>query len=72
MSVAHRGVPMGMGVRLAGRIVGTMTMLVVRIVTMRMGMIHQLVPMVMGVVFGQMQPDAQTHEESCGDQLRGD
>ena len=40
MFMAHRGVAMGMGVRLTGWVVGTMTMLVVLIVTMRMGMLQ--------------------------------
>ena len=72
MLMAHRLVAMGMGVWLAGWIVRAMTVLVVHIVGMRMGMRHDSVLMVMRVIFGQVQPDAQTHEESCGDQLRGD
>ena len=62
MLMAHRLVVMGMGVWFAGRIVRAMTMLVVRIVGMRMGMVHDFVHMVVRVVFGQMQPNAETHE----------
>ena len=51
MLMAHRLVAMGMGVRLAWWIVGTMTMLVVNIVGMRMGMRHDFVHMVVRVVF---------------------
>ena len=62
MLMAYQLVAMGMRVLLAGRIVRAMTVLVVHIVGMRMGMFHDFMHMVMRMIFGQVQPDAQTHE----------
>ena len=62
-------VAMHVHVRLARRIVGTMHMLMVCIVNMQVPMLDRLVLVVMLVVFGQMQPNAEAHQNASDDQL---
>ncbi len=56
MPVHQAGVPVSMGVRLAGRHIRPVIMLVMLIVSMTMFMFHRLVAMFVVMPFGQMQP----------------
>ena len=53
---------MPMRMRLSGWIGGSMIMLVVRIVNVRVGMFHRLVLMLVLVELGEVQPDADRHQ----------
>ena len=65
-------VVMPVGVRLAGRIVGAVGVLVMLVVDVAMLMVHRLMQVVVFVLLGQMQIDAQRHEDGGGGELRGD
>ena len=54
MTMPHPRMPMRVRVRFAGWIAGHVLMLVVRIVHVRMAMLHRLVLMFVLVVFGQV------------------
>ena len=58
-------VPMKMAVRLLAAPLKIMFMLVVCIVNVAMRMFQRFMRMFMGVVFGQVQPDAQAHQAGC-------
>lgn len=55
-------VPVGVGVRLTGRIAGSVVVLVVLVVHMRVRMVHQLVRMLMLVMLCKIQPDSDSHQ----------
>ena len=61
-----------MGVRLARRILGTVRMLMVLVMHMRMRMHHRLVDVVVFVMLSDVQPDTQCHERSCREELQSD
>jgi hypothetical protein len=54
-------VPMGMSVGLAGGIIGRVLMLVMRVVDVRVQVLHRLVNMFMLVMLGEMEPHADGH-----------
>ena len=60
--VPHPLMSMPMRMRLSGWIGGSMIMLVVRIVNVRVGMFHRLVLMLVLVELGEVQPDADRHQ----------
>ena len=64
-------VPMCMRVRLSWGIVGTVLVLVVRIMHVGMRVLHWFVYMVMVVLLGEVQPYTDRHQETCGDELDG-
>ena len=55
---------MQVGVRLAAGIIVCVLVLVMIVMHMGMGMFHRLVPMVVFVVFGQMQPNPGRHQDT--------
>ncbi len=59
MLVAHRFVPVQVGMRLIDRPIVMVAMM--RVVRMGMGMFQRLMTMVMFVALGQVQPNAQRH-----------
>ena len=69
MPVSHRLVAMGLFIRFARRVAGTVTVLVVLVADMRMGVVHHLVQMLMRMIFRQVEPDADAHEQASGHQL---
>ena len=48
-----------------------MSMLVVRVVDMWMSVFDRFVPMLVLMIFSQMQPETERHEKACNDQLNG-
>lgn len=70
--VTHPLVTVQMGMRLAGRIVRCMDMLVVLIMHVWMDMLHRLVLMFVLVILSQMQPDTKAHQQACNNELNGD
>lgn len=69
MLVAQARVPMPMGVRLAGGIIGPMHVLMVGIVDVAVGMLHRLMLMLVDMNFSKMKPDANGHQDTCRSQL---
>ena len=61
VGVPHGLVPVGMAVRLPCRIARRVTVSVVLVVDVQVVVLHWLVDMLVGVPFGQVQPDPQTH-----------
>ena len=70
MPVPKRFVPVPVRMRLCRRSFVSMAMMVV--VEMAVLVLDRLVPVFMGVPFGQMQPDAERHQQASDDQLRRD
>lgn len=70
MPVPKRFMPVPVGMRLGDRPLVRMAMMVV--VDMGMLVLDGLVRVVMGMAFGQMQPDAEGHQQARNDQLRID
>ena len=70
MPVPKRFMPVPVRMRLRHRSFVSMTMMVV--VDMGMLVLDRLVCMVMGMPFGQMQPDSGRHQQARNDQLRRD
>jgi len=70
MPVPKRFMPVPVRMRLGHRPVVDMAMMVV--VDVAVLVLDRLVCMVMGMPFGQMQPDAERHQQACDDQLRSD
>ena len=70
MPVPKRFMPMPVRMRLCRRSFVSMAMMVV--VDMAVLVLDRLVPVVMGMPFGQMQPDAERHQQASDDQLRSD
>lgn len=64
MTVLHPRVPVRVGVGLARWVVGQVLMLMVGIVHVRVAVLQGLVLMFVLVVFGQMQPDANPHQQT--------
>jgi hypothetical protein len=62
--VAHRRVVMPVGVRLAGRVISRVDMLM-------MLMVHRLVAVLVFVTFRQVEIDANGHQDRRADQLSG-
>ena len=63
MRMSQRLVFVNMRVRFAGRVKSTMAMSVVLVVNMRVLVLHRQVTVDVLVVLGQMQPDAEAHEQ---------
>lgn len=61
MLVSQRGMPMPMRVRFPRRVVGTVVMLVVFVVTVGVFVIHRLMGVHVFVALRQVQVDAQAH-----------
>ena len=70
MPVPKRFVPVPVRMRLCRRSFVSMAMMVV--VEMAVLVLDWLVSMVMGMPFGQMQPDAERHQQARNDELRSD
>ena len=68
MFVDHRCVPVPMRVRFVDRIVWPMGMLVMFIVPVPMLVHHLGVPVLVLMLFGDMQIDAERHQSACNDQ----
>lgn len=59
--VHERGVPVRVGVRLAGRIGGSVLVLVMFVVPMPVLVLHRFMEVFVLMPLGQMQPQAETH-----------
>jgi hypothetical protein len=70
MSVHRLGMPVPMRMRLARRVARTMIVLVVLVVTVPVLVLHEVVEVFVFVLFGQVQPKAETHETAGDNQLR--
>ena len=70
MLVSKRFMPVPVRMRLGHRALVHMAMMVV--VDVAVLVLDRLVCMVMGMPFGQMQPDAERHQQASDDQLRRD
>ena len=70
MRVLQALMAMCMRVGFPGRIIRTVFVLVMCIMNVRMRVLHRLVNMLVLVLLSQMQPDADRHHASCGDQLK--
>jgi hypothetical protein len=70
MPVPKRFMPVPVRMRLRHRSFVSVVMMVV--VEMAVLVLDWLVSMVMGMPFGQMQPDAERHQQARDDQLRSD
>lgn len=62
--VSHTLMPVLVCVWLAGRIVGAVGMLVMRVVDVSVRVLHLLVIMLVLVMLGEVQPDADAHQQS--------
>jgi hypothetical protein len=71
MLVPQPVMPMGMGMRLPRRIIGRVLMSMVLIMHVGVRMFHWLMNMFMLVMLGQVQPHADTHQQSCRKKLNG-
>ena len=71
MCVFQRTMHMDMRVRLPRWIVQTVLMLVVLVMHVRMAVRKRLVDMFMLVALGEVQPNAQSHQAACEEQLNG-
>ena len=58
--------------RLAGRITGEVFVLVVLVMRVGMRVFHQFVKMFVFMILGEMQPDADGHEQPGANELKGD
>ena len=67
--VPHFGMPMRMHMRFAGRVVRQVLVLVMFIVHMGMRVLHRLMLVLMFVLLGEVQPDANAHQEAGRDKL---
>lgn len=65
MRVHERLVIVGVRVRLAGRIVGAVRVLMVFVVAMRMGMMHRFVLVPMLVPLGEVEVESKRHQCCC-------
>jgi len=63
--MAHRLMSMPMRMRFSRCIVGAMSMLMVFIMRVLVFVLHSLMLVLVLVPFGQMQPQADSHERSC-------
>ena len=72
LDMPDRSVRVHMGVRLARRISGKVRVLVVLVMHMGMRMRHRLVHMLVRVAFGEVQPDANSHERARCDEREAD
>lgn len=70
MAVLEPAMLVGVGVRLARRVFGAMSMPVMLVVHVGMRVRHGLVDMLMFVAFGEMKPDARRHEAPGHKKLR--
>ena len=69
MRMLEPAMRMEMSVRLTGRFRSAMLVSMMFIVRMRMRMGHRLVNVFVPVSFGEVQPNAHSHESSCCEQL---
>ena len=68
----HQGrVPMQMRVRLARWVFRTVAMLVMRVVSVPVLVLHRFVNVLMLMSFGQMEPQAQRHQPTGQQQFNG-
>ena len=72
MAVDEFSVRVAMRMRLAGRILATVLVTMVVVVTMPVLVLHGPVLMFVIVPFGQVQPESRAHQPRSGDQPRGD
>jgi len=70
MSMLHLLMLVRMGVGLSGWILGTVCMLMMLVMHMRMRVHHRLVDVIVFVALSDVQPDTQCHERSCREELR--
>jgi len=69
VSVAHRLVPVPVGVRFRGRaVVGVPVMRVVRVAVL---VIERIVPVFVLVPLGKMQPETEAHQQAGENELQG-
>ena len=71
MLVSQPHMRVEMGVRFARRVFGPMGVLMMLVVNVSMRMCHRFMPMLMFVMFGQVQPHAERHEQAGRDELEG-
>ena len=64
MPMPHPRMPVRMHMRLAGRIIRQMLVLVMLVVHVSMCMLHWLMLVLMFVMLGEVQPDAAPHQEA--------
>ena len=64
VGMAQIGVDVCVDVRLAWRVIRAVRMLMVRVVNMRMNMLHRLMDMLVSVAFGEVQPHPDRHQNS--------
>jgi len=64
-------VPVPVRVWFAGRVVRSMSVLMMFIVSVRVLVFHRLVPVFMLVTFSEMKPDTQRHEDGGGNEANG-
>ena len=62
VTMNHLGVPMEMRVRLAGRILGQVLVLMVFIVHMPVLVLHRFMDMIVFMTFREMEPHPQSHQ----------
>jgi hypothetical protein len=70
VDMSHRLVLVKMRMRLAGRINGTVRMMMVFIMHMWMGVGHRSMEVLMLMMLGQVQPHSHRHQYTCAQQLR--
>ena len=71
VSMTHTGVAVAMRMRFTRRVIRIMRMLVMVVMRVRVRMLHQFMFMLVLVILGQVQPDAEAHQEARSDQLQG-
>lgn len=70
--VAQVGMDVCVDVRLARRVIWVMRMPMMRVVNMRMSMLHRLMDVIVRVAFGEVQPHAYRHQRSRHAKAQGD
>jgi hypothetical protein len=68
MSMHHRRMPVYVDMRLAGRVIRSVIMVVMLVMHMGMPVQHLLMRMLMLVVLDKMQPQAHAHQHGGGNQ----
>lgn len=72
MDMPERVMLMPVGVRFARRIVRSVHMLMMFVMSVRVGMSYWLMEVLVLVVLSEVKPNTQTHQSACGDELHSD
>ncbi len=72
VAVVHRLMAMPVCVRFSWRVAWAMSVPMVLIMSMGVCMLNRMMPMFMVVIFGEVQPDAERHQNPGGNQLNRD